>query len=67
MFRLKLTEVPDLLANKKLGGATDRFRPAEAPAGAISVALQSSRPLATPPELSTHISSVAEVVVSEIA
>jgi len=67
VFRLKLTDVPDRLANKNAGGVTARFNPALAPAGAMRVARHSSNPLATPPELNTAISSDAEVVVKEIA
>ena len=67
MFKLKETAVPERLANKKFGGSTARFSPALAPAGAMRVARHNSKAFATPPELSTQISSVAEVVVRDMA
>ena len=44
-----------------------RFAPAFVPAGAMSVALQSSRPFETLPEWKIQVTSDAEVVVSEKA
>lgn len=63
MLKLRLTAVPVLLANKKLGGATAKLAPAFAPEGARRVALQSSRP----PVWKIQITSVLDVVVIENA
>lgn len=63
---MSLRAAADAVANKKAGGATERFAPAFAPLGACKRTDQRSRP-APVPDWNLQIAEVVEVVVIEKA